>query len=300
MTAIRRIGTQRDLLGESPIWSTAEQALYWVDIRRPALRRLDEATGTVETHDMPAMVGAIALATLPWHLVVALAERVALYDWRTGAMETVAELPRPIPGHRFNDGRCDRAGRFWVGTMHNITRAAEGTLFRLDPTGLTPILSGVAIPNSLAWSPDGQVMYFADSLHHAINRYEYDLESGTPGPASLLATTVPPGFPDGSTVDAEGFLWNAEFNAARVVRYSPDGAVDRVIRMPVDRPTACAFGGPNLDRLYITTTSQDMDEDTLAAAPLAGALLAIDPGVRGLPEPVCTVLPRLSILGARP
>ncbi|MDQ2802841.1 MAG: SMP-30/gluconolactonase/LRE family protein, partial [Pseudomonadota bacterium] len=253
MTAVRRIGTQRDVLGESPIWSTAEQALYWVDIRHPALRRLDDATGAVETREMPAMVGAIAFAAIPRHLVVALAERIVLYDWETGRLATVAELPQPIPGHRFNDGRCDRAGRFWVGTMHNITRAAEGTLFRLDPAGLTPILSGVSIPNSLAWSPDGRVMYFADSLRHAIARYHYDPESGTLGPASLLVATAPPGFPDGSTVDAEGCLWNAEFNGGRVVRYTPNGAVDRVIPMPVDRPTACAFGGPGLERLYITT-----------------------------------------------
>jgi len=300
LTAVRRIGKQRDVLGESPIWSVAEQALYWVDIRRPALRRVDEVTGVVETRDMPAMVGAIALTATPRRLVVALAERITLYDWRTGAMETVAELPRPFPGHRFNDGRCDRQGRFWVSTMHNVTRAPEGTLFRLDPAGLTPVLDGLSIPNSLAWSPDGRVMYFADSARHAIDRHDYDPESGTPGPASALMTTDPPGFPDGSTVDAEGFLWNAEFNAARVVRYSPRGEMDRVVNLPVDRPTACAFGGPYLKRLYITTTSQDMDDRALAAQPLAGALLTIDAGVPGLPEPVCTALPRLHMPGARP
>lgn len=300
MTAVRRIGKQRDLLGKGPIWSVAEQALYWVDIRRPALRRVDEVTGVVETRDMPAMVGAIALTATPRRLVVALAERIVLYDWRTRAMDTVAELPRRIPGHRFNDGRCDRQGRFWVGTMHDVTRAAEGTLFRLDPAGLAPILDDIAMPNSLAWSPDGRVMYFADSARHAIHRHDYAPESGTPGPASVLVTTDPPGFPDGSTVDADGFVWNAEFDAARVVRYSPRGKVNRVVNLPVNRPTACAFGGPYLQRLYITTASQDMDERALAAEPLAGALLTIDAGVRGLPEPVCAVLPHFAIGGPRP
>jgi sugar lactone lactonase YvrE len=285
--AISRIGSQRDVLGESPIWSTVEQALYWVDIRRPALRRLAEASGAVETREMPAMVGAIAFTATPGRLVVALAERVVLYDWDTGATQIVAELPQPIPGHRFNDGRCDRAGRFWVGTMHNLTRAPEGTLYRLDPSGLTPVLGGIAIPNSLAWSPDGRVMYFADSLRYAIDRYDY--ADGVPGPARQFARTPPPRFPDGATVDSESCLWSAEFNGGCLVRYTPDGAVDRIVRMPVDRPTACTFGGPALDRLYVTTTSQNMDEAALAATPLAGALLAFEPGVCGLPEPVCRV-----------
>lgn len=285
MAELRRIGDQTDILGESPIWEEREGALYWVDIRRPALRRLDVATGAVETRTLPDMVGSIAFAGRG-RLLVALGAEVVLYDWASGRTETIATLPERIEGHRFNDGRCDRQGRFWVGTMHNVTRAPEGVLYRLDPgRGLVSVLSGICIPNSLTWSPDGRAMYFADSLQHAISAHDYDPASGAMGPARILARTAPPGFPDGSTVDEEGYLWNAEFNASRVARYAPDGRLDRVIGLPLRRPTACAFGGPGLRTLFITTTSQHMTEAEMAAEPLAGALLATEPGVRGLPEP---------------
>jgi len=282
---VTRIGSQRDILGESPLWDEEEQALYWVDIRRPALRQLDHASGQIETRAMPGVVGSIALAG-QGRLLVALAEQVALYGWAQDRLETVATLPDRIPGHRFNDGRCDRQGRFWVGTMHNLTRAPEGALYRLEPGGtLAPVLRGLCIPNSLAWSPDGRTLYFADSLHHAISRYDYDPATGAIGPAQPFVRTTKPGFPDGSTVDADGFLWNAEFNGGRVVRYAPDGRVDRVIAVPVPRPTSCAFGGSGLDTLFVTTTSQGMGSAELDAQPLAGALLALEVGVRGLVEP---------------
>ena len=279
-----RVGDQTDILGECPVWHEGEQALFWVDIRLPAIRRFDSASGRVDTWPMPELIGSIAIAG-DGRLLVALTESVSLMDMSTGVREPIASPPARIPGHRFNDGRCDRQGRFWVGTMHNITRAPEGVLYRLEGrTGLVEAMSGICIPNSLAWSPDGRTMYFADSLLHAIFAYDYDTASGRMGEKRLFATTQPPGFPDGSTVDAEGFLWNAEFNASRVVRYAPDGRIDRVIELPVLRPTCCAFGGPNLDILYVTTASQKMTSDELRAQPLAGALLSLNLGVRGLPE----------------
>jgi sugar lactone lactonase YvrE len=170
--------------------------------------------------------------------------------------------------------------------MHNLTRAPEGVLYRLEGRGpLVPVLHGLCIPNSLSWSPDGETMYFADSLRHAIDAHDYDTAIGMPGARRHFASTQPPGFPDGAIVDAAGFLWSAQFKAAQVVRYAPDGRVDRVIPMPVDKPTALAFGGANLDRLYITTASQHMSPAELDAQPLAGALLVMDPDARGLPEP---------------
>lgn len=280
-----RIGEQTDILGESPLWNEDEQALYWVDIRRPAIRRLDPANGRVDTWPMPELVGSIAFAS-DGRLLVAMGSSVSLFDAATGALEPIAALPLRIEGHRFNDGRCDRQGRLWVGTMHNVTRAPEGTLYRLEGRGeLVEALSGVCIPNSLAWSPDGRTMYFADSLRYAIDAYDFDPRDGRMSGKRVFAKTDPPGFPDGATVDAEGFVWSAQFNASRVVRYAPDGRMDRVVELAVRRPTSCAFGGPNLDILYITTTSQHMTPAQLEAEPLAGALLALDAGVRGLPEP---------------
>ena len=285
-----RIGTQSDILGESPIWSEQEQALYWIDIRLPALRRLHLASARVDTWALPELVGSIAFTT-DARLLVALADSLSLFDGETGALEPIATLPRRIEGHRFNDGRCDRQGRFWVGTMHNLTRAPEGVLYRFDAgqRRLHEVASGICIPNSLAWSPDGSTMYFADSLQYTIYAHDYDAASGTMGARRVFARTEPPAFPDGSAVDAQGFLWNAEFNGGRVVRYAPDGSIDRVIALPVPRPTCCTFGGPDLDVLYITTASQQMTAAERLALPLAGALLRLDAGVRGLPEPRCAL-----------
>lgn len=283
MTAPVRVGSQRDVLGECPLWDERAACLWWVDIRQPAIRRL-AAEGAVATWPMPALVGSIALVE-DGRLLVALPHQLALFDPRTATLEPYLDPPAMPPGHRFNDGRCDRQGRFWVGSMHNETRAPEGVLFCLEGRELRPVLPGICIPNSLAFSPDGRTMYFADSLRYALYAYDYDPARGTLGAQRVLASTQPPGFPDGSTVDADGFLWNAEFNAARVVRYAPDGRIDRVLPMPVSRPTCCAFGGPQLDVLYVTTASQQMTPEELEAQPLAGALLALDVGVRGLPEP---------------
>jgi sugar lactone lactonase YvrE len=287
MQGLVRIGDGRDILGESPLWHVPEQALYWVDIRAPAIRRLDWASQTIESWPMPGMVGSIALAE-DGLLVVALADSIALFDRRTAALRTIARIDNPVEGHRFNDGRCDRQGRFWVGSMHNLTRAPVGVLYRLDPLrGLVPKLEGLCIPNSLAWSPDGRTMYFADSLKYAIYAHDFDPDRGEIGPARVFARSTAPAFADGSTVDEEAFLWNAEFFGSRLVRYAPDGRIDRVVTMPVDRPTCCAFGGPDLATLFITTTSQNMTAGERDAQPLAGGLFAYRPGVRGIEEPRC-------------
>ncbi len=282
---LRRIGSQTDILGESPLWDDNLQCLYWVDIREPAIRRLNYSTGAVQSWHMPDLVGSIAL-TDDGRLLVALPQFIALFDPTSGSLEPFVRPPEIISGHRFNDGRCDRQGRFWVGSMHNITRAPEGVLYQLQGRGaLEPVQGGICIPNSLAFSPDGRTMYFADSLHYTLYAYDYDTATGEIGSQRVFATTQAPGFPDGSAVDEEGFLWNAQFDAGRIVRYATDGRIDQILTLPVQRPTCCAFGGPNLSTLYITTTSQKMTPAELKAQPLAGALLALDVGVRGLPEP---------------
>lgn len=287
---LRRVGTQRDVLGECPLWDEVLQCLWWVDIRAPALRRLDPATDTVRTWPLPETVGSIALTTQPERLLLALSSRLALFTPATGAFETLAEPGFDDPELRFNDGRVDAAGRFWVGSMHNISRGPVGRLYRFTPAdGLQEVDRGICIPNSLAFSPDGRTMYFADSLQHRIDAWAYDPASGRRGAARALAHSTPPAFPDGSCVDAQGGLWNAEFHGGRLLRHRPDGRVDRVLPLPVQRPTCCAFGGPGLRTLYITTTSQRMSEAELQAEPLAGALLAVDTaelaGATGLPEP---------------
>jgi sugar lactone lactonase YvrE len=282
---IRPIGDQVDLLGESCIWSHAEQALYWIDVRGKCVRRLDHRIGQVETFALPELPGSIALHA-DGGLVVALQSGLAHFDLPTGRLRWIAHPHETYLNQRFNDGRCDRQGRFWVGTMDDVERGLRGTLYRLGrDQALDPMLGPFAIPNSLAWSPDGDRMYFSDTTSGRIMAYDFDPASGTPSNPRIFAETRAPAAPDGSTVDAAGYLWNAEYDGGCVTRYAPDGTVDRVLELPVQRPTCCAFGGPDRSTLFVTTASQRLTEGERAAQPLAGRLLAIEVGVRGLAEP---------------
>jgi sugar lactone lactonase YvrE len=215
---------------------------------------------------------------------VALADRIAFFNPESGRFETAADLPS---GLRCNDGKCDRAGRFWVGTMHDAERQPLGALYRLDGDKRLHVMAGrITVPNSLAWSPDNRVMYHADSPERTIYAYDFDPATGALGPRRVFARTEPPhGYPDGSTVDAEGFLWNAEYAGSRLVRYAPDGRIDRTVAMPVSCPTSCAFGGPRLDLLYVTSSRQRMTTEQIEKEPMAGGLFALEVGVKGLPEP---------------
>jgi sugar lactone lactonase YvrE len=282
---IEAIGDAIDLLGESCVWSEAEAALYWVDVRGRMMRRYRQATGDVASfpvHEMPASLALRASGGV----LLAMESGIAAFDPDSGRLEPVATPSEPIPHQRFNDGRCDRQGRFWVGTLNDRDRDATGTLFRLGPKlRLDPVLHPVTIPNSLAWSPDGTTMYFSDTTSREIWAYDFDAPTGTPSRRRVFARVPAPGTPDGSTVDAEGGLWNAEYDGWRVCRYLPDGKLDRVIALPVQRPTCCAFGGPGLRTLFVTTAAQKLSEQERAAQPLAGRLLALDVGIAGLPEP---------------
>ncbi len=298
MSEIQSVTDLKNILGEVPVWCPAERRLYWVDIRQPAVHRLDPESGKVETWTMPEMVGALALRETGG-LLLALKSRMAFFDLESGAFEDLFKLPADQPFHRFNDGRCDPRGRFVAGTMKDTSRIVDGFVQggpATDPEGVLYVLDeklevrelfgGIIIPNSLAWSPDARTMYFADSRLLTIFAYGYDPESGALGARRPFARTDDrPGVPDGATVDREGFLWSAQYGGWQVIRYAPDGRVDRVIDLPVEQPTACTFGGPGLDRLYITTATQRLPAEQLAKQPLAGTLLAIDVGVRGLPEP---------------
>jgi sugar lactone lactonase YvrE len=285
----RRIGNQTDLLGECPLWDERLNCLWWVDIRAPALRCWLPSGGMVRTWPLPELVGSIALTGRDGVLLLALRSRLALFDTVRERYETVVQAALPAD-HRFNDGRCDREGRFWVGTMHHVTRAPEGSLFRLDGKRLTEVVAGgLAIPNSMAFSPDGRRMYFADSLQHRIDVLDYEPATGERGTARAFAAIEPPAFPDGACVDAEGCLWSAQFHNARVVRYASDGRIDRTLPVPMKRPTCCTFGGPDLGTLFVTGVSHSMSEADRAADPQAGALFAFDLGhqwgLHGLPEP---------------
>ena len=286
MSDIECVVADQNRLGESPVWSTVEQALYWVDSRGPAVYRLDPATGTVESRPVPAVVGSIALRRAGG-LIVALQNGIHGMTFSTGELTPIVDPESDLPENRFNDGRCDRFGRFWSGTMNDTRRDPTGSLYRLDPDrSCHKIRDDVIVPNSICWSPDDRVMYFADTYRHVILAYDFALAEGMIRNQRVFVDTEKhPGRPDGSTVDADGCLWNAEYAGGRLVRYAPSGKVDRVVELPVTQPTSCSFGGPRLDVLYVTSATQRLSPEQLARQPMAGGLFAVDVGVRGLPEP---------------
>lgn len=273
------------LLGEVPLWSARDQLLYWVDIRAPALNALDLTTGTNQSWEMPEPIGAVAIHA-QGGLLVALASGLSRFDPATATLTPVQPIEAEITTSRLNDGRCDRQGRFWVGSMNRATLETRGFLYRYDPDGtLHRMFGDIEVPNGLAFSPDGNTLHFCDSPSQRLMMHALDSVTGELGPPQHFADSAPPGNPDGAVIDAEGCLWVAHFDGARVTRYSPDGHVDRVIELPVPRPTACCFGGVGLDTLFVTSARINMSEATLRNAPLSGSIFAIRPGVLGLPEP---------------
>jgi sugar lactone lactonase YvrE len=260
-----RVVDSRDELGECPIWDERMGALWWVDIHGRALKRYD---GALKVLPMPEMPGSIAFRE-SGGLIVALES--GIFTLGTESPTLLAKPAGHAAGLRFNDGRCDRAGRFWVGTLRDPSFDPEGILYRVEANGACrPAKTGIKVPNSIAFSPDGRTMYFADSPRHKIWALDYQPDDGTFSNERIFATPAP-GFPDGSCVDAEGCLWNAEWGASRVVRYTPAGKVDRVLEVPAEKTSCCCFGGARLDTLYITTAGGE------------GVFAAV-PGARGLPE----------------
>jgi sugar lactone lactonase YvrE len=257
--------------------------LWWVDSRWPAVKRLDPASGAVMMLVLPEVVGSIAFRE-KGGLLAATKSGIHFLDPASGALQARANPEAMLPENRFNDGRCDRQGRFWAGTMCDVRRDPTGSLYRFDADmACTKLRNAIIIPNSLAFSPDGRRMYFADTNRHVIWAYDYDPVSGAATNERVFADTGT-GRPDGSCVDAQGCLWNAEYGAWRLVRYTPAGKVDRVIEVPVANPTCCCVGGEDLGTLYVTTATQRLTPEDLAKQPLAGSLLALRPGVQGLPE----------------
>jgi sugar lactone lactonase YvrE len=279
--ALRR----EDLLGESPVWSADEAALYWVDIHRPAILCWDLHGDDPLAWPMPENVGSIGLAQVG--LVVSLRQGFARFDPATARLDRLAA---PIEGRanlRFNDGRVDRRGRFWAGTVSERRVPGLASLYRLDAGGsCAEMASGYTVANGISWSPDERTMYFADSWERSIYTYAFDPDDGVLGQRRLFARFGDgEGIPDGATVDADGGYWVAHFDGARITRYTPDGRVDRTIAMPVPRPTSCAFVGPRLDTLLVTSASFGLSEQQRREAPLGGSLFSLNVGVCGLPDP---------------
>ena len=282
----------RNAVGESPVWVPAEQSLYWVDIPARRLLRWHAASGEVRHWAAAEMIGCIApCASGGW--VCAMETGVFHMSTDSGAAlqgAMLAPVRHAMPGMRFNDGRCDRQGRFRAGTMLMDMSAAQpvGVLYALEGATLKPLADGLMVPNGLAFSPDGRTMYLSDS-HPKVQQiwaYDYDTDTGTPSNRRLFVDMTPlPGRPDGAAVDEDGCYWICGNDAGLVHRFTPEGKLDRSLELPVKKPAMCAFGGANLDTLYVTTIRPEGVD--LADQPLAGGVFALSPGTRGLPEPAC-------------
>ncbi|MES2189836.1 MAG: SMP-30/gluconolactonase/LRE family protein [Pseudomonadota bacterium] len=278
-----------DILGEVPRWCEKTNRLWWVDVRRPALQCWEPASHTYTARRLhPDMVTGSMTLRKDGGFLFATGSGIYLEEaGSTQAPQRIAHPEQGKPGMRLNDGKCDRRGRFWVGSMHDTVREPTGTLYRLDTDyRCTAMLDDFVLPNSLAWSPDDRTMYFADTHRQVMWSFDYDIETGgISGRRVFKDWTHQAGRPDGATVDAEGFVWVCMVATGHLVRLAPDGRVDRTIQLPVTNPTCPAFGGEDYRTLYITTHSQRFTPEQQVREPLAGALLSLDPGVRGLPEP---------------
>jgi sugar lactone lactonase YvrE len=285
MTDIIRLHPHRAILGEGPTWRPKENAVYWIDLRAPAIFRYDCAGGGNETLpiELGDRLGAMVFTT-DGRMVAA--DRAGLHLVEGGQRRTLAHPDADQPLNCFNDAKVDARGRLWSGGADTKDTDANGSLWVFDDrASARKIDSGFTCSNGPAFSLDGRRAYFTDSYAFEIWCYDIDPASGEVGPRRSFAKIKPEdGYPDGMTVDADGFLWNAHWDGWRITRYDPDGRIDRVLTVPVPKPTSIAFGGPDMKRLFITSASLDMTPQQLAEAPWSGCLMACDLDIVGVPD----------------
>lgn len=272
-------------LGEGPLWSAQEQSIYWIDVTQRKVFRHNLPTKKTEQFTVSGMPGCIGLRK-GGGIIAAFRTGPALISLETGE-ETKIPSMIDFGKERFNDGKCDRRGRFFAGTMDKTMKEAIGGLYRIDTDrSVTKVAGGIRLSNGMAWSPDDRVLYHNDSRPGYVYAYDYDIETGIPSNRRVHIDLSSTGYhPDGCTVDAEGYLWLAEVNSGRVGRYAPDGRRVSGIELPTSRVSSVMFGGRNLDMLFITTMSYNLTPEQAAAQSLAGRLFVAHPGVKGLPEP---------------
>jgi sugar lactone lactonase YvrE len=287
MSAVRCAIPGQDTLGETPLWCDRTQSLLWLDIDAGKLQRFHSSSGRHDVYTFDAhYAGSLALTQDPARVLLGLDLGLHLFDLGTGRQELLAQVEPADRDNRLNDGRCDAQGRFWVGTMDNALHRPNGAFYRVDPSGaVQQLFDDVIVSNSVAISPGQDTLYFSDTRRFTTWQFPLDAASGTLGERRVFVDhTAARWRPDGACVDSEGFVWNAIFAAGRIVRFTPAGAVDRVVELPVTNPTCVCFGGPELRTLYITTARKFLDRAQLRSEPLAGSVLALELEVPGLPE----------------
>ncbi len=293
--AVERVGGDlRCTVGESPVWNALESAWYWTDIPARTIWRLDASTGALRSWRTPEMTACLAVRR-SGGLIAGMETGIFSLSLGDGDVAEASLLAAPAPGEltadmRFNDGRCDRQGRFWAGTMVRDMAAAraDGRLYRYDGRGLSgAMVSALVTQNGVAFSPDGRTMYLSDShpTRRRVWAFDYDTDDGVPSNRRLFADMADcAGRPDGATVDSDGCYWVAGNDGACLLRYAPDGRLDRSLALPMAKPSMCCFGGADLDMMLVTSIDPGQGAGAGAAGELAGAVLLLRPGVRGVPE----------------
>jgi sugar lactone lactonase YvrE len=270
-------------LGEGPCWDHASQSLLFVDVTPGHIYRLDHATGALHRAEFGQEVGA-AIPDSAGGLVVAARDGIYQADHSGNKVSLLAAVEADKPGNRMNDAKCDPSGRLWAGTMAFDFRQGAASLYRIDHTAVTTMLTDLTISNGTGWSPDGGLMYFIDSATFRIDVFDFDGGTGDISARRPFVTgTAEEGLPDGMTVDSEGGVWVAYFGAGQVRRFAPSGQLDSVVDLPVRQVTSCCFGGRDLRELYITSAAYQLSAADLREQPLSGSTFRCTPGIAGLP-----------------
>jgi sugar lactone lactonase YvrE len=270
-------------LGEGPVWVPKQRVLYWLDIKKKQVFRYHVDNGNKDCQNVEPLISCLALRRTGG-LVAASPQGVGNFDWSHATVAINSKLANEPANNRPNDGKCDSLGRFWLGSMDDEEQQPTGKLYRIHGDGsVVTVLDGVIICNGIGWSPDDLTFYFTDSVNRTILAFDYEQETGLLKNRGIFAQIKNEhGYPDGLAVDVEGGVWSAHWDGWRVTRYAPDGGIDRIIDMPIPRPTSCAFGGSDLMDLYITSASIGLNKQQLAKAPLSGSLFLHKPGIAGL------------------
>jgi sugar lactone lactonase YvrE len=280
---LRCIADVHATLGEGPVWVTREQALYWVDIKGRKIFRRDQ-DGSVTQWETPVRVGSIA-PRKNGGFIAGTDHGIAEIDLQSGRFDIVLNPEEELTGNRFNDGKVDRRGRFWAGTMDDAEKADTGTLYVMDADGsIAAVDTGYRVTNGPAFSPLGDLMYHNDSAKRVTYKFDMGGDGKPENRRVFIQFGEADGHPDGMTVDSEGCLWIAFWGGWSVKRYSANGQWLETVRLPVQNVTSCTFGGRDFDLLFITTASIDLDENALQMQPNAGGLFMLAPGVQGLSD----------------
>ena len=281
--SIQCVADVHAILGEGTVWVAREDSLYWLDINGRKIFRLEES-GEVTQWQAPIRVTCLLPRAIAG-FIAGTDQGIATIDLEADRYDIVAQPEAHLPGNRFNDGKVDRRGHFFAGSMDDRERLDSGTVYRFDPElTWTVIDNDYRVTNGPAFSPSGEVMYENDSARQITYAFDLHSDGNVTNRRTFLEFGRGEGYPDGMTVDSEGCLWIAFWDGWCVRRYSPAGELLQTIQVPVARPTSCAFGGPDLDRLYVTSASRVLDEAALGMQPKAGGLFMLTPGVTGLEE----------------